>query len=195
MTEKEWVSGLRVSLDHVLKACATYGEGWNVFVDQGERLPYANEIFRYHKVSQPTIQSRKYETDLLVYDYHQNGDWIPRVVLECKMGLNTHDALTYSTKASTHKQVHPYLRYGLLIGGYDTGLPIRAIRHGAYFDFMMYWVSPDPTVVEMEQLVQVLREEIEASRTLEGFLGKGDLKGKTKVWMLRRQLVVKEKME
>jgi hypothetical protein len=195
MAEKEWVSGLRTNLDNALKVCPAYAEGWQVRVDQGERLTYANEIYRYDKAGEAASQSRKYQTDLLVYDIHENGDWIPRVVIECKMGLNTHDALTYSTKASTHKHVHPYLRYGLLIGGYDTGLPVRAIRHGAYFDFMMYWVSSDFTANEMQELLDVLNEEIRASRTLEGLLGKGESKSKTKVWMLRRQLVVKEIMD
>jgi len=192
MSEKEWVCGLQAKLENALKGCTAYEEGWNVFVDQGDLLIYANEIFRYDKAGPATIQSREYQTDLLVYDKNDNGDWIPRVVLECKMGIHTHDALIYSTKASTHKHVHPYLRYGLLIGGYDTGLPARAIRHGAHFDFMMYWVSSDPTPNEEQELLHVIREEIEASRTLERLLGKGEIKEKTKVWLLRRQLSVKQ---
>jgi hypothetical protein len=192
MSEKVWVTDLRSNLEVALKPCTAYAEGWHVCVDQGERLAYANEIFRYHNEEQPTIHPRKYQTDLLVYDWHDNGDWIPRVVLECKLGLNTHDAITYSTKAFTHKYVHPYLRYGLLIGGDDTGLPLRAIRHGAYFDFMMYWAARDATRSEMDALVRVLREEIDASRKLEGLLATGEAKSATKVWMLRRQLFVAE---
>ena len=45
-------------------------------------------------------------------------------------GVTTHDALTYSTKAATHKHVHPYLRYGFLAGGIQT-IPGRLIKHGA----------------------------------------------------------------
>jgi hypothetical protein len=192
MSEKSWVCDLKASLDSALESCTAYAEGWSVHVDQGKPLAYANEIFRYHKEALPTSYPRKYQTDLLVYDWHDNGDWIPRVVLECKMGLNTHDAITYSTKAFSHKYVHPYLRYGLLIGDYDTGLPLRAIRHGAYFDFMMYWASPEATTSEMDALVRVLCEEIEASRKLEGLLAKGEAKSDTKVWMFRRQLSIAE---
>ena len=57
---------------------------------------------------------------------------------------------------------------------------------------MMYWASSDPTVNEREELHQVLREEIDTSRVLEGLLGKGESKGKSKVWMLRRRLEVKK---
>ena len=32
--------------------------------------------------------------------------------MEFKQGLSTHDVLTYSAKATRHKQVYPYLRYG-----------------------------------------------------------------------------------
>ena len=31
---------------------------------------------------------------------------IPRVVMEFKQGLSTHDVLTYSAKATRHKQVY-----------------------------------------------------------------------------------------
>jgi hypothetical protein len=68
----------------------------------------------------------------------------PRVV-ECKQGVTTHDALTSSTKAATHKQVHPYLRYGCRLGGYETALPDRLIRHMAHFDFMLFWESQQPS--------------------------------------------------
>ncbi|GAI54911.1 unnamed protein product, partial [marine sediment metagenome] len=50
--------------------------------------------------------------------------------------VTTHGAITYSQKASTHKNVHPYLRYGILLGNRKHyPLPGRLFRHGAYFDF------------------------------------------------------------
>jgi hypothetical protein len=50
-------------------------------VDQGENLAYTHEVFRYDKAYEATTKNRKYQTDLLVYDTHENEDWIPRVVL------------------------------------------------------------------------------------------------------------------
>ena len=60
------------------------------------------------KVNDEGTSVSRYETDLLVYDALDQDAWIPRVVIECKLeGVTTHDAITYSRKASTHKQVHP----------------------------------------------------------------------------------------
>jgi hypothetical protein len=84
-------------------------------------------------------------------------------------GVNTHDPLTYSAKASTHKHVHPYLRYGFLVGGM-RGIPGRLIKHGAYFDFMASWVSLDPTPEEWSRFIEVLKEEVIASRTIQEIL-------------------------
>ena len=92
---------------------------WKYFitVDAGRRLTYAYEIGRYDTDGPKQPRSAGYQTDLLVYDSYPNGEWVPRVVIECKTdSVTTHDTLTYSTNAQTHKHVHPYLRYGLLIG-------------------------------------------------------------------------------
>jgi len=105
------------------KALQVCQEGeWELRVDTGERLTYAFEILQYNSDGSHQTYRSGYETDLLVYDINKAGDWIPRVVVECKSGsVTTHDALTYSTKAFTHKHVHPYLRYGILApNGFST---------------------------------------------------------------------------
>ncbi|GAB4286004.1 MAG: hypothetical protein Kow0081_4020 [Candidatus Dojkabacteria bacterium] len=63
--------------------------------------------------------------------------------IEAKINsVTTHDAITYSQKAQTHKNVHSYLRYGILIGNRkDYALPGRLFRHGQHFDFMLSWKS------------------------------------------------------
>jgi hypothetical protein len=147
MTEKEWVQSLHLRLCDALRDCDE-GE-WTVRVDPGKKLTYAFEILRYGPQGPERPYSASYQTDALIYDTRKNGDWIPRVVVECKTGkVTTHDALTYSTKAATHKHVHPYLRYGVLIGAFGAALPGRLIRHGAYFDFMMVWSSDEPSSEE-----------------------------------------------
>jgi hypothetical protein len=185
-TEREWARSLKELLGTRLRA---YDEGgWQVRVDAGDRLANAHEIHRYDTKGPAELHSPKYETGLLIYDMLDNDAWIPRVVVECKQGISTHDALTYSTKAATHKQVHPYLRYGLLIGGYETALPGRVVRHGAYFDFMMLWSSQKPTRTEWTDLVAVLAEEIGASRTLQGLLTENRLRGRKRFRLLHRPL-------
>jgi hypothetical protein len=186
-SEKTWVRSLQRSLGTALAAANK--RGWRVQVDAGTKLTYAYEILRYHKEGPDRMHGAKYETDLLIYDTRENGDWIPRVVLECKKGgVTTHDALTYSARAETHKRVHPYVRYGVLVGAFDTAVPGRLIRHGAYFDFMMAWEAAWPTDVEWRGLINVIRKEIAASRALQSLLMESRLRGRSRFCLVHRPL-------
>jgi hypothetical protein len=165
---------------------------WKVRAAAHERLTYASEVLRYDKEGRKEPHTCGFQTDLLVYDTNEQEDWIPRVAIECKQGITTHDALTYSTKAALHKQVHPYLRYGLLIGGYESSVPGRVIRHGAYFDFMMFWSSQDPTREKWAEFINLLREEIKTSRILQDLLTESRLRERKKFWLFHRTLRLKE---
>jgi len=134
------------------------------------RLVYRHIVSQYKdKKPSGAIPSGYYETDILVRDELGDDVWVPRVVIECKLAsVTTHDALTYSAKADTHKQVHPYLRYGILIGKHEErAVPRRLFRHGAYFDFMAAWKEELPSDEEWDGLIDVLRDEIKASRRIE----------------------------
>ena len=77
------------------------------------------------------------ETDLLVFE---KTDIIkPRIIIESKINsVTTHDAITYIYKAQTHKNVTPYIRYGIMLGNRKHyPLPGRLFRHGTNFDFMI----------------------------------------------------------
>jgi hypothetical protein len=116
------------------------------------------------------------------------------VVLECKTwGISTHDALTYSAKPATHKHVHPYLRYGILLGDFGTALPGWLIRHGAYFDFMMVWSSQEPTGEEWAELIEVLADEVRASRMLQSLLTESRSQARRKFRLLHRPLRLKSR--
>jgi hypothetical protein len=65
-----------------------------------------------------------FQTDLCVFEQKSPDVVIPRVVLEFKTSITTHDVLTYSAKARKHKQVYPYLRYGVVMSK-DTSVPGR----------------------------------------------------------------------
>jgi hypothetical protein len=191
--ERAWVELLKPKIDQALR------NSWTDAVKVGcctqYRLPYAFEIFDYqHDAHDPqTIShSARYATDLLIYDERLDGSgWVPRVIIECKRGqVTTHDALTYSTKASTHKHVHPYLRYGIVIGDLRKPLPPRLVRHGAYFDFMTVWDSADPPPTAWDELFGVLALEVQASRDLHAMqTDRG--KRRQKYRMLHRPLVLK----
>lgn len=188
-TEREWVESVLHALQQRLVA---ESEECHITIASGKKLTYAFEIRHYDVNDEPDpSRPRQYETDLLIYDKRKNGEWTPRVVVECKKGaVTTHDALTYSTKAATHKHVHPYLRYGVLIGDFGAALPGRLIRHGAYFDFMMVWGGDEPTEEELSRFVKVLRDEIEASRTLQELLS--GTKSKKKYSLLHRPIILEE---
>ncbi|HXQ53824.1 MAG TPA: hypothetical protein VN802_22220 [Stellaceae bacterium] len=164
-----------------LSVCKRLNDSWSVTQRHKPKyeaickkeLPYRNEVFGY-QANKP-IEHRTpeaYQTDVLVIENRTDGTWIPRVVIECKLAsITTHDAITYSAKAATHKQVHPYLRYGILIGAYKTvRFPLRLFRHGAYFDFMVAWRGQKTTRNEWQKFVQLIRREIRASQQTERFL-------------------------
>lgn len=151
---------------------------------------YANEVRDYDRHNQPRPNLKHYETDLLVTERLETGGWTPRVVVETKLKtVNTHDSITYSQKAGAHKNVHPYLRYGILIGNRGAqALPGRLFRHGAQFDFMMVIRGIEATPAELDTLVDLLSEEAEASRLLERIVFDTHSRSRSQYTVLRKTL-------
>jgi len=90
---------------------------------------------------------------------------IPRVVLEFKSRISTHDVITYSVKARKHKQVYAYLRYGLIIAN-EARVPGRFFTHNEGLDFCVAAAAyKDKRVHEI--FAMLLRDEVAASRRLE----------------------------
>ena len=101
----------------------------------------------------------------------------------------SHDALTYSAKAATHKNVHPYLRYGVLIGAYrGKSLPVRLVKHGAHFDFMVTWSRRDTVGADFSRFVDLLAEEVSASRQLQDLLSTNRSSSRKTRYLLHRPL-------
>ena len=75
-----------------------------------------------------------FQTDLCVFETQPSGVVIPRVVLEFKTKITTHDVLTYSAKARKHKQVYPYLRYGVIMSE-ERHIAGRVFNHNESLDF------------------------------------------------------------
>ena len=137
-------------------------------IEVGRKIPYGFEIRSYDK-GDPKPNVNQYETDLVILDHESEQSWKPRVIIEAKKGnITTHDAITYSQKALSHKTVHPYLRYGIMLGDRKHyPLPGRLYRHGAHFDFMISFVGTCPRVAEIDRFTEIIRAEIDASRKLE----------------------------
>jgi hypothetical protein len=186
MTEKEWVKSIIADIEKMLRQTDD-----NIRVVDGHRLSYANEVLTYGKDNKPDEQkSVGYETDILIYEQLDDTTWKPRVVIETKLGsVTTHDAITYSQKAQTHKYVHPYLRYGILIGDREHHpLPGRLFRHGQHFDFMLSWKSFRADKQEMKRFVEIVNDEIQASKTLDEILFNSRSKDRDKFTSLHRPL-------
>jgi hypothetical protein len=156
--ERDWVETVKRALEGVLRRKA-------ITVVTGYRLPYAVHVDRYKtKSSELAVRER----------------------VTTSYGYQTDPLIAYSAKAATHKNVHPYLRYGIVIGGYQGQVPRRLIRHGDHFDFMVTLASQKLTGLDRDRLVKLLREELRASRLISALL-----REKSDIWLLHRRLEVR----
>lgn len=168
--------------------------GDNICVETLNKVPYANEILSYD--SNFKIKDSKqtpFETDLLIYE--KVDDTIkPRVVIEAKiLKVTTHDAITYSYKAQNHKNVTPYLRYGIMLGKRETyPLPGRLFRHGANFDFMISFIDYELNQNEVEAFIELLKKEIAYSKQLEEMIYQSRNKDRNRYFILQKELHLKE---
>jgi hypothetical protein len=120
----------------------------------------------YHVQIEPTgeYSKRPFQTDVCVLE----GEF-PRVIIELKIDVHTHDVITYSSKAVMHKRVFPYLRYGLLFVRTPT-IPQKVFWHNEGFDFCIAGGAMTRTKLG-QVLGDVLTEEIAASKMLENLGG------------------------
>lgn len=108
-------------------------------VTSGECLIYKFLIDAQGQLQPETVQKPKrgqlaFQTDLMIKKANPK---IPLVVIEVKFGhFTTHDVLTYSAKAVRHKEIYPYLRYGLIVGGVRK-IDRRFFTHNSGFDFAL----------------------------------------------------------
>jgi hypothetical protein len=189
MNENQWAKTVQEMVSQFLSEKHPHLE-----ILQGANLPYANEVLEYQGNEPKQVKSVAYETDLLVIEKINSGNWKPRVVIECKINsVSTHDAITYSEKSFAHKRVHPYLRYGILIGNRKLNpLPGRLFRHGLYFDFMVSWVGFHSTKTERDDLLNIILDEVESSQNLEDMLFNSRNSGRKRYVVLHKPLRFKE---
>jgi hypothetical protein len=129
----------------------------------------------------PSRGSSAFQTDLCIFE--RRGDVrLPRVVMEFKTRVTTHDVLTYSAKARKHKQVYPYLRYGL-VASEETTVPGRVFTHNESLDFCMSLGALPRRQLGMV-MGALIKAEVRASRKLENIIF-----GKERVWLFRREVL------
>lgn len=111
-----------------------------------------------------------FEQDILIYETPDAKvkpivAVVPRVVAEVKFNsVTTHDAIVYSEKARRIRTVYPYLRYGLILGGFHT-IPGRVLRLGQGFDFILAISHPFiPDQIDFAR--KAFKEEVQTSQDL-----------------------------
>ncbi len=187
MTENEWTQYICDKLQGFLKKNS-------LFAKTLQDIPYSQEIVDYSEDWVPEYFSpTSFETDLVIYE-KEDGRIKPRVIVEAKLGsISTHDAITYSYKAEKHKNITPYLRYGIMIGGREHyPLPGRLFRHGTNFDFMFSFVGTDPNSAEWKSFKEMILSEVDYSRLMEEMLHENRKKDRKHYYMLQKQLILKE---
>ena len=189
MKETKWINEIVLS-----KLRNKFEENNNIFVDDQKKLPYAFEVKSYNEKSHGRRNINKYATDLLIYEKLDENNWKPRIVIEGKINsVTTHDAISYSQKASSHKNVHPYLRYGILIGNRKHyPLPGRLFRHGENFDFMVSFKKYEPSEKEWDNFINIVEKELRISNKLEEMLYNSRSPYRKKYTSLHRQLILEE---
>lgn len=187
MNEKQWVA---MVVDRLNSETRIARRGLRA--EQGKKISYAKETRRYSGKERAETSENEFQTDILVSEIGKDQDWTPRVVIEAKVdSITTHDAITYSQKAALHKSVHPYLRYGIMLGSRaHYPLPGRLYRHGAHFDFMLSWVNFKPTDAEWDALVRLVGQEAAASSALEEMLYESHKPDREYYTLLHKKLIV-----
>jgi len=156
MNETEFKEKLQEKLQEKLEKAG-------VKVERNKNLIYkviVNEelVFEPNTPKEPKRGSYAFQTDLLVTEEGNNP--LPLVVIETKYGgFSTHDILTYSTKAQKHKEIYPYLRYGLVVGG-ENKIHNRFFTHNAGFDFA-YALNSVDNGDSIEELAKIIKQQIE----------------------------------
>ena len=161
MNETEFKEKLREKLQEELK-------DYEVKVEKNKNLIYKviiNEkfVFEPNTPREPKRGSYAFQTDLLITSKDNS---LPLVVIEtkCKTSKNTtppttHEVLIYSTKAQKHKEIYPYLRYGLVVGG-ENKIPKRFFTHNIGFDFAYALNSVDDND-SIKDLAKTIKQQIE----------------------------------
>lgn len=143
------------------------------------------EVMEPERVRKPTRGASAFQTDLCIFEERSPDVCIPRVVIEFKTRITAHDVLTYSAKAIKHKQIYPYLRYGILASGERT-VPGRVFTHNEGLDFFASVAGLEGADLKAF-LASLLNSEIASSRCLEGIAF-----GKVKARLFRTEVQVSE---
>ncbi len=186
MKENEWTNSIKELLQK-----SNLGD--NIYFDTLNKVPYAQEILSYDLDFEKNEEyTMPFETDLLIFEKEESIR--PRIIIESKINsITTHDVITYSYKAQAHKNVTPYIRYGIMLGNRKHyPLPGRLFRHGTNFDFMISF--RDFVLSENEKLafIDLVKKEISYSQKIEEMIYESRSKNRKQYFLLQKALRLEE---
>lgn len=130
------------------------------------------ELFLDQKLNLAVSDTRKpkrgtsaFQTDICICEL-LDGVEFPRVAIEFKTRINTHDVLTYSSKVGGHKRVYPCLRYGILASE-EKSIPSRFFIHNEHLDFFIAAKSYKTEAALRPFAKRLIEKELQISQTLE----------------------------
>ncbi len=138
----------------------------NYRVREHQNLLYqvvVNERFEFEPNTplNPRRGNHAFQADIVIVRENNN---LPLVVLETKYkSLSSHEVITYSTKAIKHKEIYPYIRYGLVLGGKEF-IDKRFFTHNIGFDFVI--AISELSEKELNKLISSVKDQIESAETL-----------------------------
>jgi hypothetical protein len=104
-----------------------------------------------------------FQTDICILEKKRDIS-LPRVVIEIKSDISTHDVITYSNKALRHKRIYPYLRYGLLLYN-RSNIPEKFFIHNEGIDFFL---AIEGEINKYKKILKsLIKKEIRISKILE----------------------------
>lgn len=163
MQESEFISVFEVTASQIM--------GKNAKVKRGTNLFYQLSLDRSLTLKidadkRPKRGASAFQTDICIFEELPNGVEFPRVVIEFKTTITSHDILTYSAKAGKHKKIYPCLRYGLLASDLES-IPGRFFIHNENLDFFIA-AKKYKSEAEIQPFVKrLIEEELKISRILE----------------------------
>jgi hypothetical protein len=154
----------------IFEEAAKAALGKSAVVKRGISLFYALSLDRRLELSTPNTKKPRrgaaaFQTDICIFEALDGIDF-PRIVIEFKESVTTHDILTYSAKAGKHKQIYPCLRYGLLASAVRS-IPGRFFTHNENLDFFIAAQEYREPKKIRALAGDLIRRELKISRTLE----------------------------
>jgi len=161
MKESSFVGVFEAVAREILGDKAVHRKGnlfYELFLDR--KLELAVPCTRH-----PKRGSSAFQTDICIVEMI-DGIPFPRVAIEFKKNITTHDILTYSAKAGMHKRIYPCLRYGLLSSEMNS-IPSRFFTHNEHLDFFIAAKNYKSQKALRPFAEPLLKKELKISRTLE----------------------------